>query len=524
VVSWRRIWANRVRNRTFDRGSSHRYITRGYLIVGTLLLRVLAGIAFSEGPRAQAGHPAPIRAQSEEVVVPVLVLDEKRVNQIRKMDSATFKAKATEKNAHVLSDVTVRGLLAKDFHVFEDGKPQQIERMTVEPEFGRVRGAGAGKWVGPDLPPYTTINLFSPSWRPDDRFGPPSWLAYLIAYARPASANGSCHRVTVTVDRPHSLIFTRGDYCNTFRPAADPLNGTRAGARMEAILDSREEKNGSIDLTLAAFNTFGRLNAALTNIVVALPEEAARLFNCDKPPTIGILGIVYANDGTVVTRFSDLANLGLWSFVGVSLPRLVPSALTSCERFDVPYQYETQIDVSPGEYTVKIVVMDGERFGRAETRFRVDTEDEKRLAVSDIVLGKSYVKLQTGLQTDPALPGSYIPLISRGFETTPTAAAYFRRSDPLDFYFEIFDSRRTGPSSRTLAADLEILDAKTGRVDKRLDPMNPDSYANLGEAVVPIGGQADIGSLPSGSYQLQVRVTASDDDTAIVRTVDFIIE
>jgi len=494
------------------------------LIVGTLLLRVLAGIAFSDGPQAQAGHPAPIRAQSEEVVVPVLVLDEKRVNEIRKMDAASFKAGATEKNAHVLSDVTVRGLLAKDFHVFDDGKPQEIERMTVEPEFGRVRGAGAGKWVGPDLPPYTTINLYSPSWLPDDRFGPPSWLAYLIAYARPPSANGSHHRVTVTVDRPHSLIFTRGDYCNTFRPAADPLNGTKAGARMEAILDSREEKNGSIDLTVAAFNTYGKLNAALTNIAVALPEEAERLFKCDKPPMIGILGIVYSNNGTVVTRFSDLANLGLWSFVGVSLPTLVPSALNSCERFDVPYQYETQIDAAPGEYTLKIVVMDGERFGRAETHFKVDTQDEKRLAVSDIVLGKRYVKVQTGPESDAALPGSYVPLISRGFETTPTAATYFRRSDPLDFYFEIFDPRRTGRSSRTLTADLGIFDAKTGRVEKRLDPINADSYANLGESVIPIGGQTDLSSLPSGSYQLQVRVTASDDDTAPVRTVDFTIE
>lgn len=516
--------STRVRNVKFRDPESLASVAHKSLIVCALFLHALGGLACGGGAQAQNGAQEPIRSESKDVLVPVLVLDENRVNQIRKMDADTFKARTTEKSAHLLGDVAVRGLLAKDFDVFEDGKPQKIERLTVEPDFGMVRGAGVGKWVGPDLPPYTTINMYLPSWLPNDRFSPPSWLAYLIAYARPPSAIGSCHQVTVKVDRPHSLIFARGDYCNTLRPAADPLNGTKVGARMEAILNSQKEKKGSIDLTVAAFNTFRGMNAAVTNIVVALPQEAERIFECDKPPTLEILGIVYAKDGTVATRFSDLANLGLWSFVGVSLPRLVPSALNSCERFDVPYQYETQIEVAPGEYTLRIVAMDGEKFGRVETHLKVENREKEHLSVSDIALGKSHVKVQTGPENDAALPGTYIPLISRGFETIPTAATDFRRSDLLDFYFEIYDPRRTALLSGTVIADLRILDVKTGRVLKPVDPLNAAAYASPDEPVIPIGGEIDISNLPSGSYQLQVQATDAAGNSTPGRTADFTIE
>jgi hypothetical protein len=473
--------------------------------------------------QAHAGPQQPIRVESSDVLIPVLVLDEDRINRIRKMDPHVFEVEATSKNAQLLTDLAVSGLTAKDFQVFEDGKRQPIERVTIAPDFGQARGAGDGKWVGPDLPFYTSLDEYPSilTSLPDTKFGPPAWLAYLISYAPPRSASGSCHQVVVKVNRPHSLVFTRANYCNASRPAADPLSHTKMGDQLEDIISSH--KGRPSDVSVTAFNSFRGKTGNVTNVVVALPQEAQRIFDCDKPPAIEIMGIVYAENGMVVTRFSDLANLGLWSFVGVSLPRLVPKDFDSCTKFDIPYQYEAQVEVPPGRYTLRVAYIDDKRSGWGETPFAINIRDASRLSLSDLIIGKTYKKVQSGPRNDAALPGSYVPLVSNGFEVTPTAEPHFRKADPLAFYFEIYDPE-AGPPANTLAAAVRILDAKSGALAKSVDPIKVESYASSGDPVIPVGGQISISDLPNGSYQLQVQVTASSQagDT-LTRTTDFTI-
>lgn len=470
-----------------------------------------------------AGPQQPIRVESTEVVIPVLVLDEIRVDRLQKMDVHAFEVEATQNNARPLTDLAVRDLSAKDFQVLEDGKRQPIERVTLAPDFGQARGAGAGKWVGPDLPFYTSFDQMdqgSLASLVENKFGPPSWLAYLISYAPPRSATGSCHQVTVKVYRPHSLVFTRGEYCNASRPAADPLGGTKIGDQLEDIISSH--KGRPSDASVAAFNSFRGASGNVTNIVVSIPEEAERIFNCDKPPTIEIMGIVYAENGMVTTRFSDLANLGLWSFVGVTLPRLVPKGFESCTKFDVPYQYEAQVEIPPGRYTMKIAYVDGKRSGWGETQFAINIRDAGSLSLSDIIIGKKYQELQAGSRNDAALPGSYVPLVSSGFEVTPTAEPHFRKSDPLNFYFEIYDPE-AGPAANTLVSAVRILDAKSGALAKTVEPLKVESYASSGDPVIRIGRQVDISDLSNGAYQFQVQVTVPGRSDALTRTADFTI-
>jgi hypothetical protein len=49
---------------------------------------------------------------------------------------------------------------------------------------------------------------------------------YLIADTLPDSAEGSCHQIKVSVDRPNALVFARQEYCHLRDTAADPLKGT----------------------------------------------------------------------------------------------------------------------------------------------------------------------------------------------------------------------------------------------------------------------------------------------------------
>jgi len=463
--------------------------------------------------RAQTGAQEPIRVESKEVFVPILVLDKRRAGKIRDMDEAPFYGQATGANAHLLTDVAVSGLSAKDFRILDDGSEQKIERVTLEPFYGDDRGAGVGKWVGPDVGPITGVPIT-----------PPHWPCYLIVYEQPPSARGSCHQIVVKVDRPNSLIYTRGGYCNLGDSAADPLVGTKIGARMEEYLNAGKE--GGIGLSLAAFNSFGKTNQIVTNIVLGFPAKAQRSFDCYDPPDIDVLGIVYAKDGTVAARFSDLENLGVWSFVGETIPALLPQTPTTrCVMVGVPDQYETQLDLAPGNYNLQVIFRDGGKFGTAETRISVAPFDEKQIAVSDVALAATYHQLATEPQHIGAvLPQAYVPLVSKGFEVTPAADTHFRKGKPFYFYFEIYVPQPPGLPAKTIQAHLRILDSKSGKVVKSLEPANAAPYAKDGDPVIPIGGGIDISALPNGSYRLDVQATDSAGNATPWRSVDFTIE
>lgn len=490
--------------------------TRNALICALWLCGVSIS-GFTVAAQTQENGSQPMRVESREVVVPVLVLDEKRVKQIQHMDPGKYLIGVTQEDNLLLSDVAVPDLGARDFQVFEDGIAQEIEHVT--PQHYNLRsqarwlGMGQGRWVLPDLPLYTPGGIY-----------PWNWVFHLIAYSPPSSTPGSCHQVTVKVDRPNSLVYTRGEYCNDGQPAADPLNGTKLGDQMFADLNSPAKDE--ISLSIAAFQSFHEKSGVAANIVIGFPANSWRPYNCNKPSKRVVVGVAYRTDGTVVARFSDMFSLSNFNFVGLPLPPLVPS--TGCISTEDPYQYEIQLDLPPGEYKVKVIFSDGKRLGRAEIPLTVEMHDGKRLAISDVALARSYREPKAGAEDDPVVdaaapPRTYISLVSKGFEVTPTANTVFHNGDPFDFYFEIFEPQPEFAAER-VEAQLRIVDAGTGQVVKTLQPVDAAPYAKPGDPVIPIGGGIDISGLASGAYRLEVQATDSAGNSTPWRATNFTIE
>ena len=72
--------------------------------------------------------------------------------------------------------------------------------------------------------------------------------------------------------------------------------------------------------------------------------------------------MVSTKDGSLVTRFSDLADRE-----GIAGER--PNASYHSDQPDkwpVENRYETQLTLPPGEYDLRVVLGDGTRFGSAE--------------------------------------------------------------------------------------------------------------------------------------------------------------
>lgn len=467
---------------------------------------------------AQTASPKPIYVETREVFVPVLVLDKTRIVYLQQMDPAEYADQVAE-NSLDFEIVAVRDLLAKDFQLFVDGQEQKIQSVT--PEFQLARpvkdsvglsenfvGAGGGIWVAPgitsDIAGFTVLNV-------------PDWPGYLIAYVPQGVPDGDCHHISVKIDRPDSLVFGRTEYCN----AADPLKGTDLGKQMQSDLTSG--KKGKIGLSLAAVDFFTNTQAARVQISVDFsPNLIFRTGEeCYGLPEIRILGVIYAKDGSLAARFSDFTSRN-FSPRGQAMPLLLPTSAGPVSCSAAGPTYETQINLAPGEYNLRVALRDGKESGRAEIPLTVETNEGNRLAVSGIALVKRCREVPTGSHQMPTeLPANYMPLLSQGFELTPTADTTFDRSKPLYFYFEVFEPPSAEPPALTVQAHLRIVDAKSGEVKNDLRPFSAAPYTKAGDPVIPIGAAVDISELPRGLYRLEVQATDSAGHSTPWRAATF---
>ena len=507
-------------------------ITARNCLIHAMWLVCLVLCGFAPPAPGQAVGPEPIRVESNEVLVPALVLDKQRAARYEEILHTNFTLDdAVAKRTRAWEDMAVRDLTAEQFHVLEDGQELRIEKVTPEPQidpplvrdslgqYVEYVGFGGGKWVVP-----ISIQPASPSTM---NVVYPPLPGYLIAYAPLASLDGSCHQIEVKVDRPDSLVRARTEYCNTRHIAGDPLKGTKLGQKLASALSSGTKSQ--IELRSATFAPLSDTGSAGIQINVEFQLEPlafrGSIAGCTIPTqTVSILGEVYSKNGTLAAQFSDIASwhaedltVGPWSETsGYGWP--------VCTFYE-PNLYETRLPLAPGQYVMQLAFSDGKKLGRTEVPLTVDNYDGKQLSISSIVLARRFREMPGGSQDSATtLPNSYVPLVSRGVESTPTADTRFEKRDPLNFYFEVYEPQQAESPARTVEAHLRIVEAKTGIVVENLQPVDATPYSRPGEPVIPIGGGINIRNLPSGSYRLEAQATDSAGNRTPWRATNFTIE
>jgi hypothetical protein len=483
-------------------------------LIFTLLVSGASVCALAARTRAQDVNPAPIRVKSNEVLVPVLVLNKKGLDQLHGQDIVSYITQTDRDRDQFLQDLAVRDLTAADFRVFEDGKEQAVARVTsqdVSPA-GDI-GSGGGKWGESKSPstPEKGIHVTLPIWP-----------GYMVAYAQPPSPEGSCHEVTIKVLRPDVGVYARNQYCSTHDSPTDALNGTKLGRQMESKLEGQKTGSMSVSVTAVPFFTTGQ--QARLQIAIFFPEGDLKLYDgdCDRPPPISVLGLLNTSDGKLVSRFSDLMPRGL-NFRGQHLPDLLPGDAISCVM-PSPNQYNIQFYVPPGRYVLQVLIKDRKAFGRADIPVGVDDHDPRSLALSGVVLAHTFRRLPGGVEDTASLPGDYPALASKGVQLMPTANSQFNRDELLYFYFEMFEPQSPHPPSPSVQAHLRIVDTKTGEIEREMQPVDATPYTFPGSPVIPLEAGIDISNLRSGTYRLDVQATDSAGQSTPWHAANFTIE
>jgi hypothetical protein len=494
--------------------------TRTNVPIVALLAGAIALCTFAPATPAQDA----IRVETDQVVVPVVVVDKDRLHRLwlnpENMTRALLAGDMKLLDA-LLEAQVIRGLTADDFHVFDDGKEQTIQNLSYERSlYWDIRdneghhteyvGPGGGKWSTAEWPGL--IGDLEPSH-------------YLLAYNLPQSPEGSCHKITVKVDHDNAAVGARGEYCNTKHSASDPVNGTKLGTQLENDLGL--PKNESVKISLLAIPLFANSDAVRVHIALDWPWESLK----GESRTRGILGLIFSKDGTLVGRFSDLADRE-----GVARGRWAePPGYHSDQRIPpvVENRYETQLTLAPGKYDLRVVLGDGTRFGHAEIPLTVEGYERKELTISGVSLCKriSDVAANSARNT-PNLPGAwgqklrgdYKPLVSRDVEFKPTGNTRFKKGDTLYTYFEIREPLLEGQSSAAVQIQMRIFDSRNGELISDSQPISAAPYIKAGSSIIPVGRGMDISKLPIGSYRLDVQATDSTGKSTAWRSANFTVE
>jgi hypothetical protein len=499
-----------------------------------LLLGGVAWSAFVPVPLAQTRSSAPVRVEAREVVIPAFVVDRTNFSGGENIPDCSGCAFLWE------NDRQITDLSAKDFHIFEDGIEQPIQKVILERRhFWGVQDnvywhneyscTPRGIWACPDLNRIPDLNRV---WKdaPEciTKSNETALYFYLLYYLPRPSSEGSCHRIKVKVDRHNATVYASDQYCNTKDALSDPLYGTKFGQRMENWAVSPQD--GKIPAAVQVGSLFGDAGTGRVDIAVEFRDsmlnrewtgEGQRV-NAD----IGVLGLVYNKDGKLFSRFSDAAceaSAKYWNFYRGPLPR--PDYLRLPQEITlIPSRYETQIDLPPGDYDLKVVVSDGVKFGRVEMPLTVDSYDRKNLAITGVILCKRFHEA-AGAPDEAALRApKYVPLVSKNVEYTSTADNLFQKGDRLVSYFEIYEPLLEGTGAVKVQFHVRVTDVKTGELKVDTGLRSAESWIRPASPVTRIAQEIAIDKLPAGTYRLEVQASDSAGNRTGWRATSFTVE
>jgi len=446
------------------------------------------------------------------------------------------------------------GLTQSDFHVFDDGKEQRIDyfKKSTSPLSDNLRETETswrvahltrrGTW---EYPPEHALYAFR---MPNVR--------YLIGYVPPILDPGKCHEVRLVVDS-HDVSLDRNQYCAA--NSSDDLDaatreGTAVGTRMRTFANS--EARGSVQVSARAFAFWSsqvlslvtqnfatgstvppasdliyvvevhdsRAPATVHVAVQLVPPQKYWNFDCRQHPALHVLGIAYKENHEVAGQFGDTIVCQGGSQIQANEPA---AAFGGRGDQGVPSRFDTQMDLMPGHYDLRVVVSDGQKkFGRAQVPLHVESFDGQQVAISDVVLSSlardASEALDDAMMVSPA-PLVPTPLVSKNVQFIPDLETRIPQHMRLPLYFEIYE-----PILKQQTTDvymhLRVTNLRTGSVVLDSGMISAANWVLPGNAVIPLGFSLGTQNLDKGNYRVDVQASDAAARASSWRQANFTID
>jgi len=228
-------------------------------------------------------------------------------------------------------------------------------------------------------------------------------------------------------------------------------------------------------------------------------------------------GVAYKADGTAAARVGDVVKFDF------DTQQQVDAFL------QMPYHYENQFEVAPGQYTFRMAFTSGsadaQGFGKVEMPLNVAPWNGETLAISGLALSRDAhpaADLAAGL--DASLLEGQRPLAAKGTEVTPTGDSRFHAGETAYYYFEACEPLLTAVKPDAplplIGIRVRVLDRATGQRKSDTGARAASNFERAGNATVPVISTLPIANLPPGAYKLEVSVMREAGDP-VTSTVDF---
>jgi len=343
------------------------------------------------------------------------------------------------------------------------------------------------------------LGVFDPLTREQDE-------SYTLAYVPAVSAEGSCHALKVTVNRPDVKVRGRNLYCNVSQAVVAAVKPKEN--ELERLAESADAGNtaasGSVPFFYEA-NGVARVSVALEIPTPALdPIE----MNGGIHAEMDVLGMAYVPGGDVAARFTHKVKFDF----------------DSRQQFDDflrhPLHYERQFEVAPGNYQFKLIFRSAkDRFGVVEAPLEIDPFNAGQLSVSAIALSRNVQPISPEAAQDEVEAGK-TPLIFRGNRIAVWGSDVLSKTGTAEAYFEIYEPLSNGAGTVQLTMRLRLLDAQSNEQAWSSGDVDLSALAKSGNKVIPVALKLPVATLPPGTYRAELTVKDSAGGQA-TRNIQF---
>jgi VWFA-related protein len=332
--------------------------------------------------------------------------------------------------------------------------------------------------------------------------------SYTLAFSPRLSADGSCHQLKVTVNRPDVKVLGRNLYCNVVE-----VSMAAAAKPRESELDSlaASDKAGNTVASASVPFFYEPNGVARVHLALEIPspvlEPAER--NGKLHAEMDVLGVAYVvPSGDVAARFAHKMKFDF----------------DTRRQFDDflrrPLHCEHQFEVAPGNYQFKVVFRSAkDRFGAVETPLTIDPFKAAQLSLSAIALSRNVQPISPESAQDEAETGK-VPLIFRGNRITVSGSDVLSRTGTAEAYFEIYEPLVAGAGAVQLTMRMRLLDAQSEEERWNSGDVDLSALAKPGNRVIPVALKLPVAGLPAGTYHAELTVRDSAGGKA-ARSINF---
>jgi len=316
----------------------------------------------------------------------------------------------------------------------------------------------------------------------------------------------------VKVERGGTVVRSRSGYCKV-KPQ-DSLKGSPVEKDLESRVTGTAPGNVNAAMQVPFFYTSS--NTARVDLVIDIPTSALKFEKVKgkQHSSVNVLGIAYNPDASIAARFSDTVDLDF-------------EDKKELQEFQShPFHYENQFEVASGQYDLKVVFSSGsESFGKLQTPLAIGPYTNKQFSLSAVALSNQMHRVsEMGSGLDAELLEDKRPLVAQGMQITPSASNHFKTTDSAAIYVEVYEPLLVGPNPPKLGLELKVVDRKTGAQKIDAGFTNTASAISPGNPVVPLGMKLPVGSLPAGSYKVEVTALDSAGNSTKPSSADFEVE